>query len=226
MSTPLTQRGWTAAAWEGVRNWVLRLVRGRHEQIYDREYYKFIESTALSSREAMVQSIVRDLAPRHVLDVGCGTGALLDALRGRNVQAAGLEYSSAGLAYCRKRGLNVLKFDIGRHHVPTHLQRRDLVISFEVAEHLPASLADRFVDLLTSAGNVIVLSAATPGQGGTDHQNEQPHEYWIEKMAARGFRLDGELTQRWRAEWQGKTATWYHANVMVFRRATLQAQAA
>jgi cyclopropane fatty-acyl-phospholipid synthase-like methyltransferase len=152
------------------------------------------------------------------VDIGCGTGALLEALRSRSVEVAGLEYSDVAIQRCVERGLTVRKFDIARQRLPKQLHRRDLAISFEVAEHLPPALADRFVTLLTKAGNTIVMSAATPGQGGTNHFNEQPHEYWIAKMARCYFAIDHELSMRWRSEWQGKTADWYHANVMIFRR--------
>jgi hypothetical protein len=52
-----------------------------------------------------------------------------------------------------------------------------MVTSFEVAEHIPERLEDRYVDMLCLLGNLIVISAATPGQGGMDHVNEQPHAY-------------------------------------------------
>jgi SAM-dependent methyltransferase len=203
----------------------------RHQETYDAEYYEFIEYTAVYSQNPMADSIVRDLAPRTVLDLGCGTGALLEALRSRKVRrrkvrVAGLEYSDAALTYCKKRRLPVRKFDIARHDLPRKLRRRDVALSFEVAEHLPPELADRFVETLTAASDTVVFSAATPGQGGTDHVNEQPHEYWIDKMHALGFRLDEDLTLRWRDEWRGCTANWYHMNVMVFRRGAYHLKAA
>lgn len=197
-----------------------------HQQTYDDKFYEFVEESATWSRDAMADSIVRDLAPRNVLDIGCGTGTLLEAFRLRNVQVDGLEYSDAGIAVCRQRELLVNKFDIGRDRLTTRLRNRDVVISFEVAEHLPPELADRYVKLLTTASDTIVMSAATPGQGGTNHFNEQPNEYWIRKMAKRGYSIDWGLSMKWRTEWQGKTATWYHENVLVFRRARKRAQAA
>jgi SAM-dependent methyltransferase len=198
----------------------------RHQETYDAEYYEFIEYTAVYSQNPMADSIVRDLAPRTIVDLGCGTGALLEALRRRKVRVAGLEYSDAALAYCKKRGLPVRKFDIARHDLPRKLRRRDVALSFEVAEHLPPELADQFVETLTAASGTVVFSAATPGQGGTDHLNEQPHEYWIDKMRALGFHLDEYLSRRWRDEWRGCTANWYHMNVMVFHRGTLHLTAA
>jgi hypothetical protein len=67
------------------------------------------------------------------------------------------------------------------------------------------------------------MSAATIGQGGLDHVNEQPHEYWIEKMERRGFDYDGHTSVRVRQEWAGMgVASWYVNNTMIFRRKMAQ----
>jgi hypothetical protein len=63
------------------------------------------------------------------------------------------------------------------------------------------------------------MTAATPGQGGTEHVNEQPNEYWIEKFRHRGFALDRETTDRIRRDWaRAETAGFYHSNLMIFRK--------
>jgi len=195
------------------------LVLGRHEFIYHEGYYATIDETAKKSSVAMSESIVEFLRPKAVLDIGCGTGALLEALQSRGVVVSGLEYSDEGLKVCRSRGLDVRKFDITADRLPDDLLGRDVVISFEVAEHLAKAFADGFIELLCSAGRVIVLSAATPGQGGTDHVNEQPHEYWIKKLAARGYSFEEGLSQQFRSHWKERNvASWYYQNVMIFRK--------
>ena len=65
--------------------------------------------------------------------------------------------------------------------------RFDLVISLEVAEHLPASSADQFVESLTGLSDFVLFSAAIPHQGGVNHINEQWQSYWAEKFAARQY---------------------------------------
>ncbi len=98
-----------------------------------------------------------------------------------------------------------------------------MAISFEVAEHLPESGADRFVKLLCGLSDVIVMSAAEPGQGGNEHLNEQPHSYWIAKFESLGFKYDASLTETWRRKWAEKKAAWFYAaNVMVYRRLPVQ----
>jgi hypothetical protein len=65
-------------------------------------------------------------------------------------------------------------FDLSR---PFRLGRRfDLVQSLEVAEHIPPAQTEIFVDNLAAHGDVILFSAAVPGQGGEFHVNEQPYD--------------------------------------------------
>jgi SAM-dependent methyltransferase len=204
--------------------WVARALE-RHDDRYDAEYYEYVERTTGESAPYIAASIARDLAPRTLLDLGCGTGAILDAVRAHGVTVRGLEYSEAALAHCRRRALDVRKFDLTKDRMPAPEIPFDVVLSTEVAEHIPEALADPLIDALTSQGPTVVFTAATPGQGGLDHVNEQPHAYWIAKFAARGFALDEPLTQAWRAEWQGRTASWYADNLMLFRRRAPAAEA-
>lgn len=191
-----------------------------HNVVYDSEYFeREVESGAALSAEAIAGSILSDLKPSTAVDVGCGTGALLAALKAHGCRVLGLEYSDSGLEYCRNRGLDVRKFDIERAALdddPTF----DVAITMEVAEHLPESCADRFVSLLTALSDQIVFTAATPGQGGTDHINEQPASYWLAKFLDRGFTPDYELAARWKRDWEAtrQVSVYYFRNLMILRR--------
>src|SRR5262249_35076146 len=133
------------------------------------------------------------------------------------VQVSGLEYSTAGLDYCRQRNLDVHPFDLTSDAIPP-VQPCDICTSFEVAEHLPEALADRFMSLICALAPIVVLTAATPGQGGAGHINEQPHEYWIEKARACSKIYDEATSQQWRTLWaEAKLPFWYANNVMIFR---------
>jgi cyclopropane fatty-acyl-phospholipid synthase-like methyltransferase len=192
------------------------------DDLYGAEYYESIDRDALSSAGPIATSILRDFAPKTLLDVGCGTGAILATLAAGGVDVTGLEYSKVALNYCRRRGLNVLKYDLESPNSLSIWSRFDLVISMEVAEHLRQDVADRFVDALTSYGDVIVFTAATPGQGGRDHVNEQPHEYWIEKFSNREFHYALDRSLVWRKEWEDQgVASWYFRNLMLFTKTTV-----
>jgi 2-polyprenyl-3-methyl-5-hydroxy-6-metoxy-1,4-benzoquinol methylase len=189
-----------------------------NDELYDRAYYENIDALAAGSMEVIAAGLVREAAPASVLDVGCGSGALLAALRDRGVPGVGVEQSAAGLAACRARGLQVHAVDLRAD--PRPRGRFGAVTCLEVAEHLPPEQVDALVGFLSAASDVVLFTAATPGQGGTGHLNEQPHAYWIDRFAARGLALDAEATARLRREWQALAVGWWYArNVMLFRRA-------
>jgi SAM-dependent methyltransferase len=202
----------------GTNAW-LRGALAAHDELYTPEFYEAVDREALASAGPIADTIARELRPENVLDVGCGTGALLVALRDRGVRGTGLEYSAAGLAYCRARSLEVQQFDLETEQSPPIAPHYDVVVSMEVAEHLPERLADPLVDLIGGRGSTIVFSAAVPGQGGVDHVNEQPHAYWIAKFAARGLHYDEPGSLRWREAWKAQGVAWfYHSNLMLFRQ--------
>jgi hypothetical protein len=98
--------------------------------------------------------------------------------------------------------------------------RADLVYSFEVAEHVPAHLADSFVQYITCLGPLVVFTAAQPGQGGIGHINEQPLNYWIAKFENVGFCQSVAETETLRGDFQRReTSYWFYKNAIVFRRA-------
>ena len=190
--------------------------RARHDEIYDAEYFdRFVEPTMAMSCDIIAHTIIEELNPRTVVDVGCGTGLLLQSLKTSGIRVLGLENAVAAISTCRQRGIRVEKFDI--ENEPARDWNADVVVSTEVAEHLPSSCADRFVDLLTSISENIVLSAALPGSGGNDHVNEQPNEYWIGKLRRRGYHFDRERSEHWRRRWrEAGVAGCFARSVMIF----------
>jgi SAM-dependent methyltransferase len=191
-----------------------------HNLIYHSHYYeKNVEGPAVRSAGRIADSIIDAFKATCVVDVGCGTGALLEALRDKGCKVFGLEYAEAALGYCRARRLDVAKFDLERNVFDDN-RTFDVAVSMEVAEHLPETAADRYVDLLTRLSPVVVFTAAPPGQGGDDHVNEQPPSYWISKFERRDFEHAAEMSQRWRERWRaaGDVESWYYKNIMIFRR--------
>lgn len=71
---------------------------------------------------------------RRVLDLGCGWGAMLDAIRRRGATGVGVTLSSAQVAACRRHGLDVHLFD-GRLLTPERFGSFDAVVSLGAFEH-------------------------------------------------------------------------------------------
>jgi len=161
--------------------------------------------------KTILDAVLDRFQPRSVLDVGCGTGKSLEYFADRGLDVIGIEGSALAISKSRLRD----KMRCLNLNNPIDLGRKfDLVWSFEVAEHIHPRHADAFLATLVHHGDRIVLSAATPGQGGEGHLNEQPPEYWIAKLRVVGFEHDAEATAQLRA-----LEECHAENMLVFARA-------
>ena len=152
---------------------------------YRADFYQYLASFAIRSAQRVVPQLAGMLPIRSVADFGCGHGAWLSVWQGAGVSITGVDGS-----YVDRRRLLIdpAYFHAADLAEPIDLgQRFDLVQSLEVAEHLPASRAQQFVDTLTAHGSCVLFSAAVPGQGGEHHVNEQPLDYWRAMFRQRGF---------------------------------------
>jgi SAM-dependent methyltransferase len=203
-----------------VLNWLRkrRWQNASHDEIYDQEYFQFVDQTTEQSAEVIAHSIVQAFHPSSVVDVGCGTGVLLDRLQTHGVEVKGLEYAQAALDFCQRRQLDVIKFDVETDYLP-EIGKADVVVSMEVGHQLHEASADRYVDLLCQVADLVIFSSETPGTKDRYPRNAKPHSYWIEKFGQRDYRFDDTLSLQWRKKWQTKDiAPWFYRNLMLFRR--------
>jgi SAM-dependent methyltransferase len=206
-----------------LRHHLIRILErsAKHDEIYDVDYYsEMVDMHMAGSCDTIVESIIGAFSPRSVIDVGCGSGLLLAAIKKRGISCRGLEYSQVALDICRERGLNVTKFNL-EYDVLPKLFKADIVISTEVAEHLPSTCADRFIDILCNIADTVVMTAAQPKtmSFGTDHVNEQPIQYWIEKFTNHGFRYNQTISMQWQKLWkEHHVAGCFIDGLMVFHR--------
>ncbi len=156
-------------------------------KIYDKKFYDSCGRQEVKHRisRIIVASLVEKFKPTSIVDIGCGDGVYLQEFS-RFAKATGFDNSDEALKRCRKKGLNARKLNLLNRNLPT-LGKYDLVVCFEVAEHIPNYASDRLVSLLASCGDTIVFTAAPPGQGGYYHINEQPYDFWVAKFQQIGF---------------------------------------
>jgi len=142
--------------------------------------------TRYDSERLLLKTLARHYRFDTVADLGCGPARMLRAAR--ELGASTVRGFDIGEIPIEKREISAEEFtEVDLTRPLAHEQRYDLVISTEVAEHLPEKFADQFVDNLCGIGDVILFSAAIPGQGGMNHVNEQWVEYWAEKFEERGL---------------------------------------
>lgn len=152
---------------------------------------------------------------KSVLDVGCGTGTWLKAFEENGIT----DYVGVDGDYVKRNQLKISpeKFVAKDLRSAWSLNRKfDLVISLEVAEHLPEDSADLFVETLVTHTHTIVFSAAVPGQGGQHHLNEQWPAYWQAKFLKHGFYFHDVIRPViWDNE---KVEWWYRQNIFLVTR--------
>ncbi|MDX2116485.1 MAG: class I SAM-dependent methyltransferase [Planctomycetota bacterium] len=175
---------------------------------------------ALENAPRVVQAITETFpAVRSVADVGCGTGVYTRRFIDKGLAAVACEYSPRGRRKAQQQGVTCHPFDVSKDDSGMPGKPYDLAMSLEVAEHVPEFLADAFVAYMCNTSDLIVFTAAYPGQGGIGHINEQPRSYWIAKYNARGFTLDEPATQNMaRRLTQLGAPPYLPTNMMVFRR--------
>jgi len=110
-----------------------------------------------------------------------------------------------------EHGYGVELDDIAAEHMPSDIYfiqhdlreqmlvqgTSELVMCFEVAEHLPKNdaLNALLPTLVKSTSNLIAFSAAPPGQEGTGHINLHDQFYWIEQFEKHPYiKLNNERT--------------------------------
>jgi len=145
--------------------------------VYDSAFQN-MAATGSAYAARRIISIVRTIVTvNSVVDIGCARGTWL-----REWQAQGVD-DIVGVdgGYVDRDKLEISPRCFVTHDLAAQydLRRRfDLAQSLEVAEHLPAARAASFVADLVSHAPVVLFSAAPPGQGGENHLNEQPYDYW------------------------------------------------
>lgn len=180
---------------------------------YGERFYDSVRVTARSSAVQVAPVIISLLEPSSVIDVGCGSGTWLSVFRSLGVEdVLGLDAAFVDRAHLDIPEEHFVVVDLAQP-VPIH-RRFDLALCLEVGEHLPAASADTLVEGLTRLSDAVLFSAAIPGQGGTNHINEQWPTYWARKFASHGFEAIDILRPRIWAD--PAVAFWYAQNMVLY----------
>ncbi|MEM7135901.1 MAG: class I SAM-dependent methyltransferase [Myxococcota bacterium] len=182
---------------------------------YDEKFFAYTNAVSARSADVIVPLLYGTLAPKSVLDLGCGCGIWLARwIQGGAADATGIDgdyVDPSSLAIPSDR------FVAGDLGAPVNLGRKfDLAQSLEVAEHLPPERASGFVADLCEHADIVFFGAAPPGQGGENHINEQPYDYWRALFAQRGY--DAYDFVRPRVIDNDEVAPWHRYNPLLYVR--------
>lgn len=188
------------------------------EDIYNKHF--FSKRHKLNWRAPIVcDAIKKILKPLSVIDVGCATGDLVCMLERNGIHAFGIEGSVSSFDYLQCCYKQVFYMDL-RQELPQRVGWYDLATCFEVAEHIEPEFAEIFVDNLERLSDRILMSAASPGQGGHYHVNCRPAEYWIEMFERRNYEMKPDIVDEFRKHWNPwrnkKEMRSYYDNLLFF----------
>ena len=180
---------------------------------YTSKFFQIHGEESLQSAKQVIPQLLALFTVSSVVEIGCGAGAWISTFTTNEVtDVAGVDGD-----YVDR---DSLLFDVAAFHShdltePLDLGRRyDLAVCIEVAEHLPAGKARVLVETLTRHSDLVLFSAAIPGQGGTNHINEQWPSYWVAEFRALGFHAFDVMRPRL---WHDRTiGFWLRQNLLIF----------
>lgn len=180
---------------------------------YTPEFYDRIGEESLASARIVVPRIQQMFAAKSVIDFGCGTGAWLRAFEETGAtDILGLDFGEVQPDQLAIAPDNFRTKDLSQ--TITLDRRFDIAVSLEVAEHLPEEAAATFVGNLVRHADIIIFSAAIPGQLGNGHINCQYPSYWAELFSHHMFMCFDPLRP---LIWDEDTIPfWYRQNMLVF----------
>ena len=179
---------------------------------YNEHFYNAQSGGSYRSALQVAPIICNLYKPKTIADIGGGVGTWARAFEELGVKAVCFDgdYVNASQVQCKE-------FRVTDLEKPVECDERfDAVVCLEVAEHLTPERAESFVKDLCKLSNVVIFSAATPGQGGTNHINERPHDYWHNLFELEGY----EVSEALRIRVQGNLAieSWYRKNIFTYLR--------
>ncbi len=180
---------------------------------YDDKFYDTIIPGAIKSANEIIPLVIDFISPKSVIDVGCGTGAWLCIWQKYGVtDFLGIDGKHINTNKLLIPVNNFIQQDL---EADFSINRKfDLACCLEVAEHLRAQTAESFIQRLCNLSDVVLFSAAIPGQEGTCHINEQYPSYWNRLFNKNNFILADCIRNK---IWMNKNINvWYRQNMLLF----------
>ncbi|WP_165958149.1 methyltransferase domain-containing protein [Segetibacter sp. 3557_3] len=168
-----------------------------------------------SAADIIVPYITGIFHPTSVVDIGCGIGTWLKVFENNGITDMlgidGHHVSDSGQLLIPAD--KFVATDLNTIDHKRFDRKFDLAICLEVAEHLQEAYADNLVNTLCSFSDVMLFSAAIPGQTGENHVNEQYPTYWAKKFLQHNYVFVDLIRPKfWNSpevEW------WYRQNAFV-----------
>lgn len=163
--------------------------------------------------------IMNEFSPKSVIDFGCGTGDFLHEFEKQNINITGLDGSKANFKQSLIKKDNFILHDLRDPFRKSGLNKFDCCLCLEVAEHLQEQHSRTLVENLCRSSDIIIFTAAKPGQGGVGHVNLKPSIWWINIFKENNYFYDEDTTKSLVMEMSQikNIHKWYVDNLFIFK---------
>lgn len=195
----------------------------RGSEPYDDRFYGSHATRSLASADTILPIVLDAFSIRFpsIIDVGCGRGSWLQAATTlgatRQVGLDG-EWNTSWFRDVPQVDFRPVNLgdvaDVSRSLAGD--EHFDLAICVEVVEHVSPAAGAEIIRGLARTADVVLFSAAIPGQGGTNHINEQWPSHWAAHFASHGLAAYDVVRPRIWADSQ--VEVWYRQNIVVYAR--------
>ena len=157
--------------------------------------------------------LINECKVRSMVDIGCGLGHTLKYFGARGCDVLGIDGSVSAIEDNEVPG-SVRRHDYTKDKLVID-KAYDMIWSAEFVEHVEEKYIANFMETFKAASKYILITHATPGQGGYHHVNEQPRDYWLDKFSEIGFAEDVLLTNITK-DMLPPERGWYYKNNGIF----------
>lgn len=186
------------------------------EAIYNSDFYKSRYSDTQHAAKTVLGIVKEIIKFKSVVDVGCGVGAWLSVAR--SLGANDIYGVDGDWVDTNKIVIDLEEFGavdletLSLDHFKS--KKYDVALSLEVIEHLSNKAGDNLVQVLCELSDIVLFSAAIPGQGGFGHINEQWLSFWKKRFDEKGYVLHDVVRP---LIWSDiEIGRWYRQNCVLF----------
>jgi SAM-dependent methyltransferase len=153
------------------------------------EDYKIVGPSSRHTRR-MIREFMKRISYQSIIDVGCGTGLLLNSLDLEDKKFGGIDISISGINICNKRFKDGFfeTMDISKEIPDDHF---DLCICSEVLEHIQDDV--KAIDNLRKVCSNIIITVPCGKYSRTDHDMGHYRRYSVGnllgKLGSAGFKV-------------------------------------
>lgn len=185
----------------------------KSNKYYEPEYYSRHVDASFRSAKVVLALLYEIYQPKSIVDYGCGIGTWLAVAESfGTVKLTGFDGDWVSRQKLSSKNIDLKAVDL--ENITGFVDKHDLCIALEVAEHIDSNKAHVFINRLCESSDVVLFSAAIPQQAGTYHINEQWQSYWKKLFEDHNYKcydlFRGKIWENVDVSW------WYRQNIFLY----------